>query len=181
MAKVAVLLAEGFEEIEALTPVDVLRRADMEVSILGLTDLEVTGSHGIKVVADGVFGGDLSPYDLVILPGGMPGSTNLRDHTGLITALQSSYSSGKLLAAICAAPIVLERAGFLADRQFTCYPGIENQIEAGHHQETAVVVDGQIITSRGAGTSLDFAYRLVDLLGGDGTSLAQSMVYKRKS
>lgn len=179
MTKVAVVFAEGFEEIEALSPVDVFRRAGFDCSMLGLESASVTGSHGIQVAMDGVFDGNLDAYDLVVLPGGMPGSTNLRDHEGLITALQARNKAGKYIAAICAAPIVLNRAGLLEGRQFTCFPGVEEQIASGEHQTDLVVVDGNIITSRGAGTALTFAYALVDLLGGDGQQLAHTMVYDR--
>lgn len=179
MTKVAVVFADGFEEIEALSPVDVFRRAGFDCSMLGLESASVTGSHGIQVAMDGVFDGNLDAYDLVVLPGGMPGSTNLRDHEGLITALQARNKAGKYIAAICAAPIVLNRAGLLEGRQFTCFPGVEEQIASGEHQTDLVVVDGNIITSRGAGTALTFAYALVDLLGGDGQQLAHTMVYDR--
>lgn len=179
MTKVAVVFADGFEEIEALSPVDVFRRAGFDCSMLGLESASVTGSHGIQVAMDGVFDGNLDAYDLVVLPGGMPGSTNLRDHEGLITALQARNKAGKYIAAICAAPIVLNHAGLLEGRKFTCFPGVEEQIAAGDHQTDLVVVDGNIITSRGAGTALAFAYALVDLLGGDGQQLAHTMVYDR--
>ena len=161
MTKVAVVFAEGFEEIEALSPVDVFRRAGFDCSMLGLESASVTGSHGIQVAMDGVFDGNFADYDLVVLPGGMPGSTNLRDNQDLI------------------APIVLERAGLLEGRKFTCFPGVEDQIASGEHQTDLVVVDGNIVTSRGAGTVLAFAYALVDLLGGDGQQLAHTMVYDR--
>ncbi|MTB65007.1 DJ-1 family protein [Streptococcus sp. zg-86] len=180
MKKVAVVLANGFEEIEALTPVDVLRRASIECDMIGLTGKEVEGSHGITVQADKIFTGDLTDYDLVVLPGGLPGSTNLRDHGELLQALQALAASGKYLAAICAAPIVLDRAGLLQGRRYTCYPGKEADIDSGHHVNETVVVDGNIITSRGAGTSLAFAYTLVDLLGGDGAGLAKAMVYEQQ-
>ncbi|HFI0272281.1 TPA: DJ-1 family glyoxalase III [Streptococcus suis] len=179
MKKVAVLFAEGFEEIEALTLVDVLRRANMDCQMVGLTSQTVTGSHGIPVQTDSVFDGDLSAYDLIVLPGGMPGATNLRDHSGLIEELKTQAAAGKFVAAICAAPIVLERAELLKDRHFTCYPGMEEQIASGIHQTDEVVVDGNIVSSRGAGTSLPFAYKLVELLGGDGQALAQTMVYQQ--
>lgn len=107
----------------------------------------------------------------------MPGSVHLRDSESLITELQRAVASGKSVAAICAAPIVLDKAGLLDSRHYTCFPGKEKDIPSGIHLEEDVVVDGPIITSRGAGTSLDFAYKLVDLFGGDGESLAQTMVY----
>lgn len=177
MARVAVMLADGFEEIEALTPVDVLRRAQISCEMIGLTEKQVTGSHGISVLADKVFDGDLSGYDMIILPGGMPGSTNLRDHDELISQLQVQAQAGKWIGAICAAPIVLEKAGLLDGKKYTCFPGQEAAIQHGDHQTDIVVVDGQIVTSRGAGTALAFAYQLVDLLGGQGQQLAQTMVY----
>ncbi|MBF0786531.1 MULTISPECIES: DJ-1 family glyoxalase III [unclassified Streptococcus] len=179
MKKVAVVLANGFEEIEALTPVDVLRRASITCDMVGLTGLEVEGSHGIKVQADKLFTGDLSAYDMIVLPGGMPGSVHLQNHTGLIAALQAAAKKDTYIAAICAAPIVLEKAGLLADRRYTCYPGQEKTIASGHHVSETVVVDATIVTSRGAGTALAFAYTLVDLIGGDGSSLARSMVYEQ--
>ena len=119
MTKVAVVFAEGFEEIEALSPVDVFRRAGFDCSMLGLESASVTGSHGIQVVMDGVFDGNFADYDLVVLPGGMPGSSNLRDNQALIASLQEAAKAGKYVAAICAAPIVLERAGLLEGRKFT--------------------------------------------------------------
>lgn len=175
--KVAVILANGFEEIEALTPVDVLRRADISCDMVGLASQMVTGSHAITVTADTVFTGDLSAYDMVVLPGGMPGAANLRDDDKLIAALQERAASGAFVAAICAAPIVLSRAGLLEGRRYTCFPGVEEQIERGYHQTDSVVVDERIVTSRGAGTSLAFSYTLVDLLGGNGQELADKMVY----
>lgn len=178
MVKVAVMLANGFEEIEALAPVDIFRRADFQCDMIGLTSIRVEGSHAIKVEADSLFDGDLSQYDLIVLPGGMPGSLNLRDDDRLIAELQKAVTNGKRVAAICAAPIVLDRAGLLAGRRYTCFPGKEADIASGSHVENNVVVDGPIITSRGAGTSLDFAYKLVDLLGGDGQGLAKVMVHK---
>ena len=108
MTKVAVVFAEGFEEIEALSPVDVFRRAGFDCNMLGLESASVTGSHGIQVAMDGVFDGNFADYDLVVLPGGMPGSTNLRDNQALIASLQEAAKAGKYVAAICAAPIVLD-------------------------------------------------------------------------
>lgn len=177
MPKVAVIFAQGFEEIEALTPVDVLRRAAIECDMIGLTDQTVTGSHAISVLVDKVFDGDLSSYDMIVLPGGLPGAHHLRDHEGLVTALQAEARAGKYIAAICAAPVVLDRAGLLAGKKYTCFPGQEGNIQLGQHQTELVVVDEQIVTSRGAGTALAFAYKLVDLLGGNGEQLAQTMVY----
>ncbi len=173
---VAVILAPGFEEIEALTQVDVLRRAAIPVELLGL-DAEVTGAHGITVKADKIFEGDLTPYEMIILPGGLPGADHLRDNADLIQALQDADKAGKWLAAICAAPKVLGRAGLLADKNYTCYPGVEDEIGTGHHKKDLLVQDGRMITAQGAGVSLAFAYHLVNLLGGNAKKLSQGMIY----
>ena len=161
MAKVAVILADGFEEIEALTVVDVLRRANITCHMVGF-EAQVTGSHAIQVQADRVFDGDLSDYDMIVLPGGMPGSAHLRDNEQLIAELQKCEQVGKKVAAICAAPIVLNRAGLLKDKVFTCYDGVQEQIADGHYRKETVVVDGQLTTSRGPATALAFAYNLVE-------------------
>ena len=177
MTKVAVILADGFEEIEALTVVDVLRRANITCHMVGF-EAQVTGSHAIQVQADRVFDGDLSDYDMIVLPGGMPGSANLRDHELLIAELQKCEQIGKKVAAICAAPIVLNRAGLLKDKVFTCYDGVQEQIADGHYRKETVVVDGQLTTSRGPATALAFAYNLVEQLGGDVTGLREAMLYR---
>ena len=177
MAKVAVILADGFEEIEALTVVDVLRRANITCHMVGF-EAQVTGSHAIQVQADRVFDGDLSDYDMIVLPGGMPGSANLRDHELLIAELQKCEQVGKKIAAICAAPIVLNRAGLLKDKGFTCYDGVQEQIADGHYRKETVVVDGQLTTSRGPATALAFAYNLVEQLGGDANGLREAMLYR---
>lgn len=177
MAKVAVILANGFEEIEALTVVDVLRRANISCDIVGFEE-QVTGSHDIQVTADRVFDGDLSDYDLLVLPGGMPGSANLRDNQALISEIQAFNREGKKISAICAAPIALQQAGVLKDKHFTCYDGVQEQITDGIYQKETVVVDGNLTTSRGPSTALAFAYELVDQLGGDAESLRVGMLYQ---
>ena len=177
MAKVAVILANGFEEIEALTVVDVLRRANISCDMVGFEE-QVTGSHDIQVTADRVFDGDLSDYDLLVLPGGMPGSANLRDNQALISEIQAFNQEGKKISAICAAPIALEQAGVLKDKHFTCYDGVQEQITDGIYQKETVVVDGNLTTSRGPSTALAFAYELVAQLGGDAESLRDGMLYR---
>ena len=177
MAKVAVILADGFEEIEALTVVDVLRRANIVCHMIGF-EARVTGSHDIQVQADRVFDGDLSEYDMIVLPGGMPGSAHLRDNEQLIAELQKCEQVGKKVAAICAAPIVLNRSGLLKDKEFTCYDGVQEQIADGHYRKETVVVDGHLTTSRGPATALAFAYNLVEQLGGDANALREAMLYR---
>ena len=177
MVKVAVILANGFEEIEALTVVDVLRRANISCDMVGFEE-QVTGSHDIQVKADRVFEGDLSNYDLLVLPGGMPGSANLRDNQALISEIQAFNQEGKKISAICAAPIALHQAGVLKDKHFTCYDGVQEQITDGIYQKETVVVDGNLTTSRGPSTALAFAYELVAQLGGDAESLRVGMLYR---
>ena len=177
MKKVALMLANGFEEIEALTVVDVLRRAGFICDMIGFEEA-VTGSHQITVKADQVWNGNLSAYDMVVLPGGMPGSTNLRDDDRLMEVLQEFQAEDKFVAAICAAPIALDRAGLLNGKNFTCYDGVEANIENGSYQKQTVVIDGKLITSRGPSTALPFAYELVHQLGGDADQLASSMLFK---
>ena len=177
MAKVAVILANGFEEIEALTVVDVLRRANISCDMVGFEE-QVTGSHDIQVKADRVFDGDLSDYDLLVLPGGMPGSANLRDNQALISEIQAFNQEGKKISAICAAPIALHQAGVLKDKHFTCYDGVQENITDGIYQKETVVVDGNLTTSRGPSTALAFAYELVAQLGGDAESLRVGMLYR---
>ena len=167
MDKVAVMLAQGFEEIEALTVVDVLRRANITCDMVGFEE-QVTGSHAIQVTADRVFDGDLSDYDMIVLPGGMPGSAHLRDNQALIQELKSFEQEGKKLAAICAAPIALNQAGLLKNKQYL----------DGQYVKETVVVDGHLTTSRGPSTALAFAYELVEQLGGDAEGLRTGMLYR---
>lgn len=176
MKKAALLLAPGFEEIEALTVVDVLRRAGLVCDMIGF-DESVTGSHAITVQADQVWKGRLDDYDMVILPGGMPGSANLRDDDRLMQLLQEFQQADKFIAAICAAPIALDRAGILTGKYFTCYDGARDNIENGTYRKETVLVDGKLITSRGPSTALAFAYELVRQLGGDAEQLADAMLY----
>ena len=177
MINVAVILAQGFEEIEALTVVDVLRRANISCDMVGFEG-QVTGSHDIQVKADRIFDGDLSDYDLVVLPGGMPGSAHLRDNQALISQIKAFDQAGKKIATICAAPIALHQAGILKDKHFTCYDGVQENISDGIYRKETVVVDGNLITSRGPSTALAFAYELVEQLEGDAESLRVGMLYQ---
>ncbi len=172
---VCVLLANGFEEIEAITILDVLRRAELDVASVGVGGTEVCGAHGIVVHADlalAAIGG--RRWDLVVLPGGLPGATNLRDSKGVQALIKEQHARGGMLGAICAAPIALAAAGVLAGRRATSYPGFGDQLVGATYSEECVVVDGNIVTSRGPGTSLSFALRLVAELCGAGKSQALS-------
>ncbi len=177
MVKVVVFLVNGFEEIEAIAAVDVLRRAGVEVTTASLGGRAVLGAHDIQVVADRLLDDiDSDTYDALVLPGGTSGSAALRDDPRVQRAVASANQAGKLVAAICAAPIALEAAGVLKGRRATSYPGCE--LPSADYQEESVVEDGNIITSRGPGTAIEFALTLVARLVGAETAarLRQSMV-----
>lgn len=163
---VYVHLAEGFEEIEALTVVNVLRRADIPVKTVSVTgEKMVKGAHDIAVESDLLFEeADYQSCEMIILPGGMPGTTNLANHDGLAQNLKAFAVEGKWLAAICAAPSVLGKLSLLKGKQATSYPGFENQMIGAQYLEEKVVQDGKLITSRGPGTAMEFALKLVEAL-----------------
>jgi 4-methyl-5(b-hydroxyethyl)-thiazole monophosphate biosynthesis len=173
MMKVALYLATGFEEIEALTTVDVLRRAEIEVDLVALGgNLQVAGAHNIKVIADTLIE-EISHegYDMMVLPGGMPGTLNLDSSEILKKQIIGFDLESKYIGAICAAPLVIGKMGFLEDRQATCYPGVESHLfGAAYRDDLDVIVDGNFITSRGPGTAMAFALKLVELLKGEKTS-----------
>ena len=167
MHKVLVLLAQGCEEIEAVTVIDILRRAGTEVTSAGLDDLPVLASRGVVLLADTTL--DLAQhqdFDMIVLPGGQPGTDNLRADKRLIALLQKMAQQGKYVAAICAAPSVLAAAGLLDGRKATCYPACLDNFPKVNLQTAAVVEDGKLITSRGPGTAMDFALALVERLAG---------------
>lgn len=172
---VYVFLADGFEEIEALTPVDVLRRAGVDVTTVGVTGVSVTGSHGIRVTADTTVDealGALSDekIEMIILPGGMPGAKNLDSSAAVDSFIKRALDDDAYLAAICAAPMIFGKRGLLKGRDATCYPGFEKYLEGAKHYDASVVVDGNFVTSDGMGSALDFALQLTALLKGDDES-----------
>lgn len=165
--RAVLLLAEGFEEIEALTVVDVLRRAELVCDTVSISKKEVKGSHGITVLADKLFDEcNINSYDVLILPGGMPGSKNLRDDEKVIDAVKTFNRSNKLIAAICAAPMVLGKAGVCENRSITCFPGVEADLKNIKYIEDIVVEDGNIITGRGPAAAIYFGLHLVERLSG---------------
>lgn len=178
MPRAAVILAEGFEEIEAITCIDVLRRADIEVEALGLESMRVCGAHGIELVADAMLEQASGPWDAVVLPGGMPGASSLRDSVAVQTLVREQNRQGGWIAAICAAPIVLGAAGLLQGRRATCYPGFESQLAGAYLENAAVVRDHNLITSRGPATVFAFALTLVECLRGPARAneLAQALL-----
>ena len=170
MSKASVLLAEGFEEVEALTIVDVLRRCDVEVDIVGVDGKPVVGAHGIKVIPDvEIDDVAVDDYDAVVLPGGSPGYVNLRNDQRVLELVRKAFEIGRFVAAICAAPAVLADAGVLKGKKATIYPGMEDELRnAGAlFEEGLVVQDDRVITSRGPATALLFALRLASLLSGN--------------
>lgn len=182
MKKIILFLADGFEEIEALTVVDVLRRASICCDTVSISEkLEVNGAHNIKVIADMKIKDIISKYDGVILPGGMPGTTNLQNSKYVLDTLIEYNEEGKLIGAICAATIVLSSAGIINGKNVTSYPGFEDDLKESFYKQDIVVRDGNIITSRGAGTAFDFAMAIMDYLGYEeqGKELKDSMIYNR--
>lgn len=182
MKKVAVFLADGFEEIEALTVVDVLRRAKIKCDMVSITeDLNVKGTHDILVKADRVMGDDLKEYDMLVMPGGLPGASNLAKCEKLIELIKEfNKNDEKYIAAICASPAyVLPKAGIETDRYITSYPGedLEKRLENASYVDELVSVDANLITSRGPATAMLFAYKLVELLGGNQEELKEGMLY----
>lgn len=162
MNRTGVFLADGLEEIEGLTVVDILRRAGVEVVTISVSGKkEVTGAHQITILADELFEQvDFTKLYGVVLPGGMPGTLNLMKHEGVNRILHQFDQEGKLVAAICAAPSVLGQAGLLKGRKATCYPGFEEKLTGAVTSTESVVQDGNIITSRGMGTAIPFALSL---------------------
>lgn len=166
---VYLFLANGFEEIEALCPLDLLRRAGVEVTTVGINGAEtVMGSHGICVHADlpDTMYRDSKP-EMIILPGGMPGAKNLDESRVVDTALRAAASSGAYLAAICAAPMVLGHRGYLNGKEAICFPGFESELADATISDKRVVRDGNIITAAGMGVALEFGLALVAALKGD--------------
>jgi len=170
--QVVVVLAEGFEEIEATTPVDVLRRAGLEVVVAGVGSKAVRGAHGLTYQCDTTLEEIKSTPAAIVLPGGLPGAENLGKSGSVKELTLKVHKSGGICAAICAAPpLTLGRYGLLDGRQATCYPSFEKEFgPSTKHSEDRVVVDGNIVTSRGPGTALEFSLKLAALLAGASTS-----------
>lgn len=167
MAKVLVPLADGCEELEAVTIIDLLRRAGVEVTTAGLKPGVVKASRGVQLVPDTTLDAALeADYDMVVLPGGMPGASHLKEDARVLALLKKMAAAGKYTAAICAAPMVLAEAGVLAGRRATSYPGFLDGLADVTLRSEAVVQDGTVLTSRGPGTAMDFALALVETLAG---------------
>ena len=183
MKKAYVFLADGFEEIEGLTVVDVLRRAGAEVEMVSVMDRkEITGAHGIKVEADRMIE-EAGEADLYVLPGGMPGTINLGESDAVRKAILAMNDAGKIVAAVCAAPGVLGKYGLLEGKTACSFPQHEKNLIGATVVREPVVVDGNIVTSRGLGTTMDFGLKLLELLEGKEKSdeIAHKTVYREKN
>lgn len=178
MNPIAVLFAPGLEEAKALTIVDILRRANLPAETVGVTGPEVTGGHGITLKTDKTLDEiTADQLEMAVIPGGYPGVDSLLESPETIALLREMNAKGKWLAAICAGPRVLDKAGALENRRYTAYPGQDVKISSGIHRGDIVVKDGNIITSQGPATVYAFAYALVDALGGDSMAVKNRMVY----
>ena len=168
MKRAAIFMADGCEEIEGLTVVDILRRAGIEIDMVSIGKEEkINGSHGIVFLADAVIS-SFKPddYDAFMIPGGKKGTENLLASEAVKSILKTAFEEGKLVAAVCAAPTVLGAAGILKEKKATCYPGFEHRLDCKTCSEERVVVDGNVITSRGMGTAIDFALAIIERFQG---------------
>lgn len=178
MKNIAVLFAPGFEESEALTVVDVLRRANLPAESIGVGDSVVTGGHGISIRTDKALSQiTADELEMVVIPGGYEGVDHLMNSPAVLDLVREMNAQGKWIGAICAGPRVLDQAGVLEDRTYTCYPGQEKLIKSGEHRTQLVVRDGNLITSPGPAACYAFAYALADALGGDSLAVKNRMVY----
>lgn len=183
MPKVAVVFANGCEEIEGLSVVDVLRRLNIETDMVGLTSKTITGAYNILITCEKIVDNSLLDYDLVAFPGGSKGAENLRDSQELKDLMIKRHEEHKWNAAMCAAPIALARYGLLKDTDYTCYPGFDEQTKAdaptGRFYKNITVTDKtqKVITSRGPATAWAYAYEIAEQLGVDTTQLKKDMLY----
>lgn len=184
MKKVSVILADGFEEIEALTAVDLLRRAQIYVDTVSITEeYTVHGAHGINVQTEDLFEEvNFAEFDMVVLPGGLPGTTYLNEHEGVRRVVKDFADNGKFVGAICAAPSILGGMGLLKGKRAACYPTVEDKLPGAVIMKLPVVRDGNIITSRGMGTAMEFALKLTEVLMGreDAVEIADSILFTGK-
>lgn len=166
--RVLIPLAAGFEEIEALAVVDILRRAGIEVTMGDVTgdgQKPIKGRNGIFVMADCSLDEAVNdPFDMVVLPGGQPGTTNLKEDDRIKALIKKMHDDQKFIAAICAAPLVLSAVGIIDGKNITSHPGVKKDLSEVNYKDDRVVVDGHIVTSRGPGTAIEFAFKLVELL-----------------
>lgn len=170
--RILLFLAEGFEEIEAVAPIDVFRRAGIEVTSISVSNkLTVNGAHGIGINADVIFEkADFTGNFLIYLPGGMPGTKNLGNHDGLIKLIEKQHEKGGTIAAICAAPSILGKMGLLKQKEAICYPGYESLLTDAKLSASSIVKSGNILTAKGPGVAIPFALKIVEELKGNKTA-----------
>lgn len=174
MKKILMPLADGFEEIEAITLIDVLRRAGFEVTVAGIKPGDICGAHGIAVKTDALLDQVKDKeFDMMVLPGGMPGVDNLRKNPGVIDLLKKMNEKKKTIGAICAAPLVLQEAGLGRNLKMTGYPGVDQEM-GRTFEKNRVVIDGHVMTSQGPGTAMEFALKIVETLLGQEQAKALS-------
>lgn len=176
-----ILLATGFEETEAITIIDLLRRANYEIKIVSISaNNEVEGSHGIKIIADSILmQEDFKDTDAIILPGGVPGVPNLAANERVLNLIKEFFTTDKYIIAICAAPFVLEKAGILKGKKITCFPSWEDKISSAEIIHQNVVVDGKVITGRGVGAAIEFSLKIVEIFSSkeESEKLRKNIVY----
>ena len=180
--EIGLMVANGYEEVEMLTVVDLLRRAGMTCDIISVSgEKELTSSHKVTVIADLLYEeAAFDSYDALTIPGGMPGTTNLGAHAGVCEQLKKAYADGRMIAAICAAPTVFGKLGLLEGKKAICYPGMEDQLTGAEVTYEPAVRDGNIITSRGMGTAIDFGLAIIAYYEGEeaAAALAEKIVYE---
>lgn len=177
MARVAVLMAEGFEEGETVTIVDILRRAGLTCHTFGIGGEVLTGMHGMRVRADEVFPGDVATYDMVVLPGGRPGGENLRTNPEVIACVRAFDQAGSWIGAMCSGTTVLAEAGVIEGKRVTGYTGYAEKMPGATFVEDVVVVDANLVTSQGPATPYPFAYAIAEVFGVDTGPLRERMLY----
>lgn len=181
MKHVITILADGFEETEAVTFIDLLRRAHIQVSILGLKTFEVRSARDVRIKVDGLLNDFRDSYDGIVLPGGQPGTTNLEKSPVVIQKVKEAHAKGLLCAAICAAPSVFAAAGIIDGYKVTCYPGVEERLGSSEFIDSPVVRDRNIITSKGMGTAIEFGLELIRYLNNEESAenVRKAILYTR--
>lgn len=177
MAKVAVLMAEGYEEGETLTIVDLLRRADIECHTFSFKDDFVKGMHNMYIQADKKFSDEIKEYDMIVLPGGRPGGANLRENPEVIEMVQYFNHHNKLIGALCSGTIVLETADVIQGKKVTGYTGYESKLMSGQFIDDVVVFDQNLVTSQGPATPYPFAFKIIEIFGKDVSEMKERLMY----
>jgi protein deglycase len=171
MKQAVIILANGFEEVEAITPADFLNRGGINVILAGIGGKAIKGSHGITVIADLEIDQVPKDFDCLVVPGGSKGAENIAASKVAIELIRETYEKGRLVGAICAAPaVVLPKTGIIRGKNVTCFPGLEDKLAGAHFSEERVVTDGNLVTSRAAGTAAEFSLVLLEILSGKETS-----------